>query len=145
MAKIIETSIDTPVVGLSYSLVRNALIGAVLGLIYYVLVELILNFNSSIYAASGIATILVGTLGILIMARLYMPQIFMINLAVGISLWGLGQWTDGLGWFEVLSWSVLLYGLSYVLFSWLARFTKAIPVMISVTVIVVAVRIAAAL
>ena len=74
-----------------------------------------------------------------------MPQTLIINLAAAATLWGLAEWTNGLGWLEVVIWSVMLYGLAYVVFSWVARFTKATPVVISVIIIIIAARTAAAL
>ena len=144
MAKVIETSVESQIVGSSYSLWKNLLIGIILGLLYYSLVIILGNYIKTASVSGGIATIIVATVGILVMARLYMPQALLINIAVGASLWGLNEWTSGLAWYEILGFGVLLYGLVYVLFSWVARFTKVIPVIIAMVVIVVAARIAVA-
>ncbi len=144
MAKVIETSVESQIVGSSYSLWKNLLIGIILGLLYYGLVIILGNYIKTASVSDGIATIIVATVGILVMARFYMPQALLINVAVGASLWGLNEWTSGLAWYEILGFGVLLYGLGYVLFSWVARFTKVIPVIIAMVVIVVAARIAVA-
>ncbi len=145
MAKIIETDTEELSIMSSYSLWRNALVGLILGLVFYGISALIEKYYNSPVVAGGIAVIICGAIGIVIMARMYMPQTLIINLAAAATLWGLAEWTNGLGWLEVVIWSVMLYGLAYVVFSWVARFTKATPVVISVIIIIIAARTAAAL
>ena len=145
MAELIDSSVDSQVIGSSYSLWKYILIGVFLGLLHHGVFILLGNYIKTDSVTDAISTIIVGTIGTVVMARFYIPQALLINIAAGASIWGLSGWVTGLMWYEIVGFSMLLYGLSYVLFSWVARFTKFMPVIISMLVIVVAARIASAL
>jgi len=157
MVTVITDEIHPAVVNVSYSWWRVALIGAVIGAIYWVLSFLIGHFiidpmfcRSSVNAAAcsnsvelsgNIAGILVATLGLMILVWLKVLRPLVVAVATAIILWGLAGWTAGLVWVEVALWSVLLYSLSYVLFSWMSRYGRSIPVLVAATVTVVIARI----
>jgi hypothetical protein len=142
MAKIIESDTERHVISKQYSLWRIILIGALLGVFHYYLTVFIGRYVDSTITSGDIATVLVATAGIIIMISLRMTQPLIIAIASGVALWGLAQWTDGLVWSEAVAWSVLLYGLSYTLFSWIARYTLAIPVVSATVLVVILVRVA---
>lgn len=161
MAQIIETDIEPQIAGVSKSLLQSAIIGLILGVVYFGLTALIdqiiigqifckgntdsILCSRSLVISGDIATILVATLGIGLMLRLYMARPLIVSLATAVSLWGLSKWTDGLGWFEILAWSSLLYIVSYLLFSWIVRYMKVVPVFVVVALIVIVTRVSASL
>jgi len=142
MARVIKWDTESQTTSTSYSFWRVALFGALLGAIYWALTVLIGRFISSISISGNIASILVATLGIILMLRFRMAQPLIVAVAAGVSLWGLSQWTDGLGWIEIIVWSSLLYGLAYTLFSWIARYARVVPVLIAIILIIIILRIA---
>ncbi|HUC96516.1 MAG TPA: hypothetical protein VMR16_02515 [Candidatus Saccharimonadales bacterium] len=141
MAKVIDSYIDSRQISRLNPVWQIVLIGAVLGILYSGLTAALLKFTGLVGVAGDIATILVGTVGIIIMLNLRMARPLLVAVASAISLWGLAKLTDGLGWLEVVAWSALLYALSYLLFAWLTRYKHVIPVLVAVIVIVVIVRI----
>jgi len=143
MAKVIKSDTEPQSINSSYSLQRVVLVGVVLGIIFWVLSSFLGNYIHPTETAGNIATILVATLGIMIMMRYRMAQSIVIAVATGATLWGLAQLTRGLSWVEVAIWSVFLYGLAYALYSWMARYIKPIPVLAAMLIIVIAVRVVA--
>ncbi len=142
MANIIDSSVNSISASKAYSIWRIVFIGIILGFVYWALTWFILRYNGSINIASNIATILVATLGILIMLYLHMARPLMVAVAGAASLWGLAQYTNGLSWLEVFVWNVLLYCLAYSLFLWITRYKKTTPVLIVIVAIIIIVRIA---
>jgi hypothetical protein len=141
VAKVIDSYIDSRLVSRSNPVWQIVLIGIVLGILYSGLTAALLKYTSLIGVAGDIATILVGTVGLVIMLNLRMARPLLVAVATAISLWGLAKLTDGLGWLEVVAWSALLYSLSYLLFAWLTKYKHVIPVLIAVIIIVATVRI----
>ena len=141
MAKIIESKVDSRTVSQSYSIWRTALLGMVLGVIFWILTAIISRYSNSIQITGDVATILVATIGIIVMVRQRASRPLLVTIAAAVSLWGLALWTEGLVWGETLAWSVLLYALAYILFSWIVRYARIIPVTIIALIIVVFVRI----
>ena len=121
------------------------MVGVLLGVIYWVLMALISYYIKPTNISGDIITIIVATLGIVVMLRLHMAQPLIIAVATGASLWGISGWTSGLVWWETVAWIVLLYGLAYVLFSWVARYARALPVLITMVFVIIVVRITSAL
>ena len=144
MAKIISSSTDLHAPGVVYSVWKIALIGAALGAIFWGLTSFLVKFLS-LAAAGDVATILILVAGVGLMIVLKMPQPLITALASSAALWGLATWSDGLGWAEVLAWSVGLYCLAYVLFSWAARYVKIVPAVAAILVIVIITRIVVSL
>jgi Na+-driven multidrug efflux pump len=141
VAKIIDSDIDSQSVSKSDPIWQIVLVGIILGVLYWWLTAFLLNFVNLIGVAGDIATILVATIGIVIMLNLRMTRPLLVALASAISLWGLAKLTDGLNWFEIIIWSVLVYSLSYLLFSWLNRYKRVVPVLVVAIIIVVIIRI----
>jgi len=141
MANIVDSSVDPLSGSKSYSIWKIALVGISLGILYWFFTVLTLRFTGSIYISGNISTILIATLGIVIMLNLHMARPLLVALASAISLWGLSEFTNGLSWYETISWSALLYGLTYTLFLWITRYRKNTPVIIAIIVIVIIVRV----
>jgi len=145
MAKVIKSDVESQTISTSYSLWQNALVGVLLGIIYWFLMTLIGYYIKSTNISGDIITIIVAILGTVVMLRLHMAQPLIIAVATGASLWGISGWTSGLVWWETVAWIVLLYGLDYVFFSWVARYARALPVLITMIFVIIVVRIASVL
>lgn len=141
MAKIIDSNIESRTINNSYSLWKNALVGVVCGLVFWSLMTLVGHYNNSATIPGDVATVLSATVGIILMVILRMTRPLLVASASAVALWGLAQFTSGLVWFEVAVWAMLLYGLAYSLFSWVARYTRLVPTLIVIITIIVIVRI----
>lgn len=141
MAKVIIEGDETNPVFEPYSIWRICLVGAALGAIFWFLTAIIIQVIESVSVAGDVAAILTATLGVVVMLRLRMAQPLIIALATCLSLWGLAGWTSGLAVFEVIAFSVLLYCLCYVLFSWIARYSQVVPVLSVIALVIIATRI----
>lgn len=142
MAKIVESNVQSQTFNSAYSVWRIVVTGAVLGVLYWGLTLLVGMFIDSIAIAGNIATILTATIGLIAMVSMRMTRPLIVTLASAVALWGLAQLTDGLVWSEVIAWNILLYAISYTLFSWIARYARVAPVLIVIMTIVALVRIA---
>ncbi len=161
MAKVIVDETHPQVVSTSYSWWRVALLGAGLGIVYWILTFLVSHFiidpifcrssvnalacTNSIELSGNVASILVATAGLAILVGLKVLRPLIVAIAAAIVLWGLAGWTNGLSGVEAVFWSALLYSLSYVLFSWISRYSRTVPVLISVVLVVVIARLMLAL
>jgi len=145
LAKIIDSNIESRTINSSYSIWKNALVGIAAGLIFWSLTVLIGRLSNSVTIPGDVAAILATTVGIISMVFFHMTRPLLVASATAVSLWGLAQLTSGLAWFEVIIWTVLLYGLAYALFSWVSRYARVVPVLVVIIAIVVIVRIVATL
>ncbi len=140
MAKIVDSEIDSQPI-ISYNPVWHIVsVGVILGILYCALTALISKLFGLASVAGDISTILVATVGIVVMLNLRMARPLVVALASAISLWGLSKLTAGLGWVEIVLWSAFLYGISYLLFSWLIRYRRFLPVLLVICLIVIIVR-----
>ena len=141
MAKIINSSADfNQLANTSYSVWKIAIIGAGIGL-FYLLTNLAFRAILPISAASGIAIILTAIAGISIMIWQKMVQPLIISVDVSAALWSLAVWFDGLAWFEVAIWCMLLFSIAYILFSGLIHYMKLTFAITAMALIIVAVRV----
>ena len=145
MAKIIDSDIESRTINSSYSTWKNTLVGLTVGVVFWCLTTFIGRFSNSVTIPGDVATILAATVGIILMVFFHMTRPLLVASASAASLWGLAQLTNGLAWFEVIIWTILLYGLAYALFSWVSRYTRIVPVLIVIIAIIVVVRIVATL
>jgi hypothetical protein len=161
MAKVILPEENIRSETISYSTKAMALLGSLLGLLFWLLnmgvtkliVEPIFcggkNVSeaclNSVSISSDISTILVATIAIVLMINLKMVRPLIISVASAAVLWGLAVWTNGLFWLEAIAWSVILYAIAYVLFSWIARYLLIKPVLIAMVVVIILARVAVAL
>jgi len=161
MVQIIQHDVQPQAISESYSWWKVSLIGLGVGILWWVLTytglylvisPILCKSAVSIGSCSdplglsgNIASVLAGAigLGVLVRERVFRPII--VALATGATLWGLSTWADGLSLGEILAWSAVMYGISYLLYSWICRYVMSIPVMLAVTCIVIVARIATAL
>jgi hypothetical protein len=141
MAKVIDRSIDSELVSPFYPFLRIVIVGIATGMVFWAATEVINNYANSISLSSNLATIISAIIAVIIMVRLQIAQPLIIAVISGAALWGLAEWTDGLVWGEALAWSALLYALAYVLFSWLLRFKRTLPILIGAVIILIAIRV----
>jgi hypothetical protein len=140
MAKIINDNADfNQLVSSSYSAWRIAAIGAGLGLVYW-LAEIVFEVFYPSSTASGMSIIFTSIIGISVMIWQKMVQPLIISVSVGAVLWGLATWFDGLAGLEVAIWCMLLFSISYVLFSGLINYMKLAFALVAIVFIVVATR-----
>lgn len=161
MAEVIVDEDHKKVVSPSFSWWRVALVGAALGILYWGLAFIISRFivdpifcqsgddvtacTDSIGLAGNIATILIATAGLGILVALRVMRPLFVAVSAAIVLWGLATWTSGMFWGEIAFWSALLYSLAYVLFAWISRYSRTVPVLIATILILVIARIVLAL
>lgn len=140
MAKVVSKKVDSNKIKLLKPARKIVILGLLSGLLYWALVSLLVNGNYSLSISSNIAAILIATIGIIAMVLMQVEQPVIISVATALSLWGLAQLTDGLALYEIIIWSIGLYGLAYLLFFWVTRYSKAVPVIIVTTIIVTIAR-----
>jgi len=137
---------------------RAALLGVGLGVIYWALTALLNRYvvsvsvcqglstcSDSVAVAGDIATILVAFVGLLLTMAIHVYRPLIVVVAAAVVTWGLGGWVNGLSWYEALGWSALLYGLTYILFSWVTQYQRMITVLVWTIVVVAVARVIFAL
>lgn len=139
------------------TVVQVAILGAILGLIAWGVSALVANYvidplfckaeggNFSVCSqggllASNVASLLVGGLAVVALLRLGIFRPLLISLAAIITLWGIGPWMGALPWYESLIWTILLYAVAYLAFSWLARIRIFWIALLATVIVVVAAR-----
>lgn len=156
MASIVEEIDSRASESARYSVLIVGAIGVLLGLVFWGLTILLSKFMveplfcqatvSSCLAATGVAgdisTIIVATIGIVIMVALKMARPLIVTVSTAVSLWGLAMLTSEFGWIEAALWSAWLYMLAYIVFSWVARYLLLKPVIVTMIVIVIMARLA---
>jgi hypothetical protein len=156
MAKVI-TDERTVVVKPWWARVRIVVIGAVLGLIWWILTALLNAYVidplacrdlanaavcvDSVGVAGSIAAVLVAILGALALVRTLQPRPIIIAVSVAAVLWSLGQYIAGLAWYEAILWSVVVYAATYSLFGLIARIVWLPAAIVTAIVTVLIVRI----
>ena len=145
MARVIDSRIESQTVSNYFPLTSIITVGMILGLLFWGLNSLLGHFTSSATISGDIAAIIVAVVGLVVMVIMRLARPIIIVLSGAVTLWGLATWTVGLSLGETIAWEVALYALVYVLFSWISRFSRAVPVLISIITIVVIARIVASL
>lgn len=118
------------------TVLQAALLGAGLGVVSWLLTMLIRQVifvplfcgdpsNSMCVGSTGgagvITLIAVSIAGLLGLVRLGVYRPLLVALAAAVTLWDMAIWLGKLYWFEALAWSIVLYALSYVVYTWLVR------------------------
>jgi len=155
----VEISVDQPhpqSIRKAYPSIYILIAGSTLGVVFWVLMSLLGHFitdpvlcrgTASVIAscsqshaiASNLAAIITGLVGIGILIKLLIPRPAISLILVTGILWGLGDWEVGLQWFEAVIWSILLYTISLLLFTWLTRYNRlSIVLLASLIVLIVA-------
>ena len=140
MAKVIDSRVESRAIHQSYSIWIIFIVGLFTGVIYWYLIIAFDRYTDSIGVASNISSIIAATLGTLMILGLRMSRPLVVTVASAITLWNIISFTDGLDRLEAMIWVVGLYGLAYLLFSWLARYYKIFPVLISITTVIIIIR-----
>jgi hypothetical protein len=151
MAKIIRDD-DTAEFGVTYEWWYVLFTGVTIGILYVGITALLQQYvieplycrsvvdsaicTNSLSVAGNVASILVAlaALGLFVRLRVYRPIVIVV--ATAVLLWGLSSWTAGLNGFEIVASSAILYGLAYLMVSWVCRYKNTIPVIVSVLLIV---------
>ena len=137
---------------------RVLLIGAGLGLVFWLLTLLLNRYVieplvcrdvtqaalcvNSASISGNIATIFTALVGVFVLLRVGIPRPIIIGVASGALLWSLAGLSLGLFWVESLVWSIVLYAATYLLFTWIARYTNLWVVITISVLIILIIRIA---
>jgi hypothetical protein len=141
MARVIDSRIESRTVSEYFPLVPTIVVGMILGLLFWGLNSVFGRFTTSPTMAGDIATILVASVGLIVMVTMRIGRPIIIALSSAVTLWGLASWTVGLSLAETIVWEVALYALAYVVFSWISRYSRVVPVLTTIIAIVVIARI----
>jgi len=157
MAKLIQSDDEPQLISNTYPFWKVLIIGIGLGLLYYLLTIIIQKYiitpifcdstsgvsacQNSLGVSGDISMIITAMVGIAIMVVSHMFQPLIIALATAATLWGMALWTDGLSILEIAGWSVLGFVLSYILYSWITRYSRTVPVLIIILSIIITARI----
>jgi hypothetical protein len=158
MAKVITTTTRTEIVKRGNTWWTIAIVGAVMGL-FYVWISALVNYFiveplycktltdasvcvNSVSIAGNIATILIATIGLIILLRLRTARPIIVIAAAALTLWGLSSWTNGLAVWEIIVWSIVLYALTYTTYWWISLYDRTITALLAVTLVVACARIA---
>lgn len=76
---------------------------------------------NSFSVSGSIAAILVAIVGTILLVRYVQPRPIVISVASLVLLWDLAALANGVVWWAALLWALVLYGLSYGLFSLVAQ------------------------
>lgn len=133
------------------ALIQVALLGAGIGLLYWLLTLLIRQVvfvplfcgdpsNSMCVGATGgagvVALVAASIIGLLGLVRLAVYRPLLIVLATTVTLWGVAGWTASMFWLEGIAWTVILFAFCYAVFTWLVR-PRAFGIALALVVIVV--------
>ena len=157
MAQVIIT--DQEVVAESWAMwVRTVVLGAIIGLVFWVVSVLLARYvieplvcrqvvdaamcTNATPIAGMITTVLVAVAGIVAMVRMGIARPIIVAVATAALLWDLSAWTQGLFWLEAVSWSIILYGLTFALFAWITRYASLLMTIILSILVVLVIRIA---
>ena len=157
MAKVVVT--EQQVIAESWVMwVRTIVLGALLGIIFWVTALLIGHYivepltcrqivNASLCLdatplAGKIATVLVAVIAVFALIRLNAARPIVLAVATAALLWDLSAWTLGLFWLEAIAWSIILYAVCFALFAWITRYAALWVTIVVSLLIVIAIRIA---
>lgn len=159
----VTTSTTTTVTELSpqRTLIRPLIVGAGVGLLGYLLTLAIkFLFIENVFCRSAdtqsicadgwniswiAAHILVGLGSIFALVRAGVFRPLLVVIAAFVALWGVGAWIVPLAWPLALFWEVVLFGVAYALFAWLASITRFIFSFILIVAAVILARLVMAL
>ena len=141
MVRVIDSRIESRTVSDYFPVIQIVVVGLILGLLFWGLNAIIGRFTNSLAVSGDIATILVATIGLIVMVTMRMARPIIIVLACAATLWGLASVTSSFSLGEMIAWDVILYALAYALFSWISRYSKVVPVLLFIIAIIVIARI----
>lgn len=92
---------------------------------------------------SMIVAMIIGAIaGLVSMARIRVYRPLLIVIAATIALWGINTLTASMAWYFALPVIMIMFGLVYGLFAWIARIRSFILAIVVTVVLVVIVRLA---
>jgi hypothetical protein len=138
----------------------TALVGVATGLLVWLLAFALKQFliapvfcrtaDSASVCQSGdqiafiIATIVMAAVSVAALARIDVFRPLLVSVAAAVTLWNLPSHIGGIHayapTFEQIAWTAVLYGLLYVLFSWILRIRNFVGSLISAVVLVIVLR-----
>ena len=129
----------------------TAYTGALMGLVWWFLAALLTqciinplacrNLSSaetcanSVAVGGNVALILVAVLGMLVLVRLLQPRPIVVAISTTIVLWGLAGLSEGLAWYWTLLWGIVLFAISYALFTLIVR-VRSLPAAVIIALFV---------
>ena len=155
MAKVIQ---NTPNVIVEPWWVKGyaAYIGIGMGVLWWVLTSLLNRYIvepsacrdltsaaacvNSFSVSGSVAAVVVAVVGTVLLVRYIQPRPIVISVATAILLWDLAALADGLSWWVVLLWAVVLYGVSYGLFALVAQLRSVAYSLLVAAFLVVGIR-----
>lgn len=156
MARIIQTEQQQVVVEPWWVKVKIVYIGLGLGLAWWVCMSILRHYVveplacsnlsmasacvDSLGVAGSISAILIGVLGAYLLVRWLQPRPIVIALSTAVLLWDLGYFLTGLAWWETILWSLFFYGLTYGLFSLVARVRGVVWSLVLAAIVVILIR-----
>lgn len=157
MAELIQEERYPQTISVTFPWWQVALTGLAVGALYFIVTSAIERFfidplycremvnaamcANSVGIAGNIAAVIIGAVGLGVLVSLRTARPIIVVTVSAILLWGLSSWTQGLGWAEIVAWSALLYGLSYVMFSWICRFNDNMSVVVGSLLVAVVARV----
>jgi len=96
--------------------------------------------DNGLTIAFGVATVAMAAISVALLARLDVFRPLLVSVAAAVTLWNLPAHLHGIQLFgagiEQLIWTVVLYGLLFVLFAWLLRLRQfAVSLILMVLVV----------
>ena len=153
MAKVIIQPAGDRYVGGGYNWLKIGAIGVMAGALTWIVawalgsfvIDPLLCRDSTLQAcgqsgaiAGNLAAIVTAVLGATILIRLHIRHALWIVAAVVLTFWSLNALTGPLFWIEAIAWTAGLYGLGYVLFTWIMRLrSTTIAVVLAISVALV--------
>jgi hypothetical protein len=92
-----------------------------------------------------VAMVLGAIVGLVALVRLRIYRPLLIILAASVALWGSVSFLLPLTWYVSIPFSIVVFGLAYALFMWLARVRSFIFAIVLSVVAIVIIRLAATL
>lgn len=161
MAKLILDDSYPSKVSSSYSWWKISLVGAGMGSLYWFFTMLIRQFivepifcgsslnvevcSNAVGVSGNLANIFIAVIGLTVLIKIATPRPLIVSVATMVVLWDLAGWTNGLAWAEIVAWEAVLFVASYLLFSWIGRYTRSVSVIVVTLIAVIGLRIMAVL
>jgi hypothetical protein len=151
-----EVQKSAPVVGARrYELAWTFFGGASVGFVVWVVAWILQRFVFSNLLCAGAATcseavnyaglvaMIVGSIaGLVVLTTTQVYRPLLVIVASALSLWGFESLVAGMSWYWALIASMIMFGLAYAAFAWLARVRNFVLTIVIVVILVVAARLA---
>lgn len=88
------------------------------------------------------AFLVVSVVAVFVLVRQSVYRPLLVVLAALVALWGIVPWLAPLAWYWAALWNIVLFGLAYAIFAWLATVENFLYSLIATTVVIVLARLA---